>query len=393
MAIGTAKTGTSSNVAGAGPATPGWPTDITNQETCVALVSARGNTTGLTEPVGWTMVGTAISNNVIRLGVFLHTFTTDDTAPSFSSVGGTPLGTYARIASWPGADPVMDAVPTTATGTTQTMSAPSIDTVSPDALVVNCFASEDDNRHVDAVGGGATTVFITDSTVGSDTSYSMAEEAMPSPGASGVNTRSQAATTSNWDWAALTLALRPFVSPQTGSIWVPGGGANATYAGTFTLGTEFYVTEPGYVLTHLHIYRPDTVCVGPWSAGLFTAPAGTGTLVSGSSVTISVQSTRGWQTAALPAPVPLTQNQRYRAAANFTSGFPAVNEYFTTGLGDVDVVNGPLTCPTMLNAVNDAQGSYTASSGSLIYPASGHGAAYQVDVTIAPASSGWFSFF
>jgi len=166
-------------------------------------------------------------------------------------------------------------------------------------------------------------------------------------------------------------------------IWpATSGPGSATVDGGVDLAVEFYVTSTGLVATGLRFWRADTSILGPITGRIYTVvDASSGTPLAGTDVTFVLSGT-GWQTAAFAAPVALTANQRYRAVCNFPTNYSATSHYWDTGGGSADLVNGPLTAPTISNATGGDQGSFVVS-GSLAYPTNSFNATnYWVDVNV-----------
>lgn len=163
------------------------------------------------------------------------------------------------------------------------------------------------------------------------------------------------------------------------------GGAVASDGTAYTMGLEFYVTQP-MELTGYWWWCATGASTTPVEHGLFTvATATTGTLVSGSAVTSGTLTAGQWNFTALSPAVDLAANTRYRAgAAGGGSGnwYGAVTDAFPA-----DITNGPLVAPSTANAVGGVQNGYVVSS-VLAYPEFSIGNGYGVDVQVSdPASS------
>lgn len=166
-------------------------------------------------------------------------------------------------------------------------------------------------------------------------------------------------------------------------IWpATSGPGSATVDGGVDLATEFYVTSAGLVATGLRFWRADTSIIGSIVGRIYiVTDASSGTPLSGTDVAFTLSGT-GWQTATFTAPVALTSGQRYRAVVNFPTNYSATGAYWSSGGGAADIVNGPLTAPTIGNATGGDQGSFVVS-GSLAYPTNSFNATnYWIDVNV-----------
>jgi hypothetical protein len=230
MAIGAAKIGVLAANATTGPLSVAFPVGITDGEYCLAWITTRSaNSAFNTLPAGWTFASPSVINGTAVKGfIFVHRYRTGDAAPSFTATVGT--GLYGFIVSWPGVQGFDVATGTlTATGSTTTMTAPTITTRSSGALVVNFYASADDQAHGTAVGATAIVSgasYIT--TVGNDIAVSCADETA-NAASSGTNTMSHASGADN-SYVAATVALRAAVT-VTGTVNAPLSTVTTTVAG------------------------------------------------------------------------------------------------------------------------------------------------------------------
>jgi len=168
------------------------------------------------------------------------------------------------------------------------------------------------------------------------------------------------------------------------SIWPATSGPGASSADSpVTLGTEFYVTSPVWLLA-IRFWRADTGITGAVAGRVWKATNSTsGTAVSGADAAFSLSGT-GWQRANVAVPVPLLPSNKYKASCFFPSGYSATGAYWASGGGASDIVNGPLVAPNKSNSVGgDTQGCF-GYGASITYPAngSGSGACYWVDVVV-----------
>lgn len=181
----------------------------------------------------------------------------------------------------------------------------------------------------------------------------------------------------------------------THRLWPATDGPNAQQSDgdNYSMGVEFYVTATGCTATHLHFWCSTTLTGSDHIGGLFTAAAGggSGTLVSGSTVTLPSPLVAGWNTVAFAAPVALTQGQRYRAVVFFTTnnGYTATGSYWSTGAGSAGITNGPLTAPNNAGAEGSDQCSFAGGVGDLTFPTSSFSAGnYWIDVTVDAPDAG-----
>lgn len=93
----------------------------------------------------------------------------------------------------------------------------------------------------------------------------------------------------------------------------------------------------------------------------------------------------GWNTLTLSSPLTLTANQRYRAVVYYPAGryTATAADYYNTGAGAVDLVNGVLVVPNAAHATGNAQNSFLAS-GAMAFPTNVFNAnQYGIDVGVA----------
>lgn len=176
-------------------------------------------------------------------------------------------------------------------------------------------------------------------------------------------------------------------------IWPSGDGAGVAADVTgYTLGTEFYVTGSGYQLEGYWWWCPTGGNTNAKAFRLYSVDAGgtSGSLVSGSSVTESGSETAGsWNYTALPTPVALTSGQHYRACV-YWAGNGSDDWYGADQPWSSDITDGPVTAPSTANALGNIQGSFAVSSDAFpnqVYPTSGSGSAYYIDVSVAAADT------
>lgn len=173
-------------------------------------VTGAASQVTLTPPSGWTLVQRTNHGSSDALAVFAHTFVTGETSYSFAT--GVAVGGIGVLSAWSGVDtdnPVNAMAGLDASGSTTTVSAPSIMTTTTNTLLVaNYYAYR---------GGAAGTVWTAPGgmtlartvTNGSSRSGSVSSVVQAAAGASGAKT---ATASVSQDFAdAILIALRPTV--------------------------------------------------------------------------------------------------------------------------------------------------------------------------------------
>lgn len=169
-------------------------------------------------------------------------------------------------------------------------------------------------------------------------------------------------------------------------LWPATAGPSSAAADTtaYTLGTEFYVTTTGLLLYGFWWWCAPGADTSPKPCQLFQCINDTaGTAVDAGGTVSEVLTADAWNYAPLPAPVPLTVDQHYRAGVQ---GGGAANWYSATAGGfPADVVNGPLVAPATTAALGGLQGSFVVG-GTIAYPRFSGGGNYWVDVSVSEAA-------
>jgi hypothetical protein len=173
-------------------------------------------------------------------------------------------------------------------------------------------------------------------------------------------------------------------------------GANAA------LGQEIFTTRR-IVAKAIHIRRhnasspPISTTV---SGAIYLATSSTvGTLVTGSTVSITYDLTAGWKTGTITTPVILNANQRYKVVVIAPTGHGKLAAYWTVGGGSAGFPNPVGSAPygvlSSADSLAGAQCTFTTvgSAGgwqsALTYPiTSAAGDSYWLDVTVAELLSG-----
>ena len=139
------------------------------------------------------------------------------------------------------------------------------------------------------------------------------------------------------------------------------------------LGVRFRSSTTGYI-TGLRFYK------GSSNTGTHTGSLWTNTGAQLSAVTYSAETVSGWQTATLPAPVPVTANTTYVASYHTNAGFYSANSPggFTSA-----VSRGPLTA--LANGTDGSNGVYLYGGGG--FPTNTFQSSnYWVDVVFNPTA-------
>lgn len=142
----------------------------------------------------------------------------------------------------------------------------------------------------------------------------------------------------------------------------------------YTKATEFTVTQRAWV-TGIWYHRFNSTSTATPPAAIYTVNAGgaTGTLVSGTSVTIAAGTATGWIFTPFASPVALTVGTAYRVAIYYSNTrFGYATDYWTTGPGASGITSGPLFAPSDAGATGARQCSYnyTATNVGLAFPGS-----------------------
>lgn len=159
-----------------------------------------------------------------------------------------------------------------------------------------------------------------------------------------------------------------------------GPSSAASDSTSYTMGVEFYVTSAAN-LTGYWWWCAIGASTAPQVHQLWQVATGTtGSAVGGTTVTSGTRTQGQWNFTALSPPVALTPNQRYRASVTDSSG---ADWYSATPAGfPVDIVNGPLTAPSTVNATGGIQMGYVISSVPT-FPELTTGGNYWMDVQVS----------
>ena len=172
-----------------------------------------------------------------------------------------------------------------------------------------------------------------------------------------------------------------------------GTGTGGDAANQVDLGVQFNITSTGYFLDGYWFYVPSGgVTTGSsYSFRLYTTADGaTGTLVSGTTVTGSgTWTAASWVFTSLSPQVSLTTASTYVAAVTIpaaTVAYQSLADYWDTGAGSGNVVNGPITAWGFNNALGKKQQPFNEpSTGGM--PASEFNASfYGVDIDVTDGS-------
>lgn len=169
-------------------------------------------------------------------------------------------------------------------------------------------------------------------------------------------------------------------------LWPSTSGPSSVAADTdnYTLGVEFYVTEPANA-TAVFLWRPASSPETTFTVAIYRIDGPTtGTLLGSVAGNVAPANANAWVRVALTTPIALTAMQSYRAAVFSTTDnfYSATGGYWNTGPGGAGLSSGILNAPNASVAANGAQGSFT-SSASLVFPQSGFNATnYWIDPEI-----------
>jgi len=182
---------------------------------------------------------------------------------------------------------------------------------------------------------------------------------------------------------------------------VPGSTSNDT--GQQTTGTEFWLTQP-CTLDNIWFWSPPGATVLPSRCAIFSVA--TKTAVSGtdnSSPSWSGVARSGWVSCSYSGSGVVLPAGKYKVCIYSGGGSKFYQEnidYFSSGPGGSNIVNGPLTCPGTANAAS--AGNSTYQNGVWSYPDTfdavdgGESRWIDVEVTPAPAivnSGAFLAFF
>lgn len=144
-----------------------------------------------------------------------------------------------------------------------------------------------------------------------------------------------------------------------------GPASSTAFAGSIVEGVIFQVTSPGYQLQGYWWWRADSSQAASASFALWTMTAHeTGTVVSGSTASVSSLPTGQWTYTPLATPISLSTGVVYQAQVGTVNNFPFTSGFYTTA-----VTNGPLTAfadsgDTGHDVFNDFQCVFTTGSSN-----------------------------
>lgn len=217
MAITAGSAGALASDATNGPVVPALPAGTVQNDViiCQAWSVNSGSAPTITTPAGFTLLQTgtrSVSGFVLRHSVFLRVMPASPTAPSVSTNASD--GTHAVCSRWLGVDlvdPEDVAPPAATTGASTTLTAPSITTVTNNAMAV-WFYAQVDNSFLGSPTNSATLTYGGSSystTTGIDTALGAAHKVITTAGASGTTSVTATNSPTQLDYVALTVALRP----------------------------------------------------------------------------------------------------------------------------------------------------------------------------------------
>jgi len=153
------------------------------------------------------------------------------------------------------------------------------------------------------------------------------------------------------------------------------------------VGIEFYVTQDAY-LKQIHYLAPasGTRNYGVRTGHLWSVAVGnTGTKI-GSSVTFPTTTAANdgqWITYTFDTGIPLTANQRYRAAVRHPAGKYAAGSGYFAQPGAATIIQGILAVPSINEAISNIQNGYAYNAADAFPNSNFQGATYYVDVTVS----------
>ncbi len=200
-----------------GPVVPALPAGTVAGD--VVLVQAWsvafGFTPTINTPSGYVSLQTgtlSLSGYGIRHSVFRRVMPASPTAPSVTS--NADEGLHAVCSGWIGADPDNPedvATPAATTGSSTTLTAPSVTTVTAGAMAVSFYAQVD-NSFLGSPNNSATLTYggsAYSTTTGIDAALGAAHKAMAIAGATGSTSVTATNSPTNLNYLAITVALRP----------------------------------------------------------------------------------------------------------------------------------------------------------------------------------------
>ncbi len=172
---------------------------------------------------------------------------------------------------------------------------------------------------------------------------------------------------------------------------VPGSLSNDT--GQQTTGTEFWLSE-SCTLDNIWFWSPSGVGVLPSRCGIWSVSSqGVVSGTDNTSPSWSGSAGSGWVSCSYASSGVVLPAGKYRVAVYYGGGQKFYQEdvdYFGTGPGSNNIVNGPLTCPSVTNATSPGNSIY--QDGAWAYPDTfdnkDDGETRWIDVEVTPASGG-----
>lgn len=214
--------------ASTGPVSPSIPAETVAGDLVLLHVwSVRSSTEPtFTVPAGYVLINSmtrSSGGSVIKHSIYRQVVPVGGlTSPSVSSDGGS--GTSAMCSTWTNVDPANpDDVtpPAGTTGASATLTAPSITTVTPGAAVLHIF-SQADNSNLGSPSNGTALAYggtAYDTTTGIDNAHAIAWKTLNPAGASGTTSVTDGTSSTQLDYVAMTIALRPKPVPTDNGDW------------------------------------------------------------------------------------------------------------------------------------------------------------------------------
>ncbi|MFT4815404.1 MAG: putative repeat protein (TIGR01451 family) [Cyclobacteriaceae bacterium] len=181
------------------------PVNATEGDYMIAVIATDDNET-LTEPAGWTVINEAFGDgNALTLGVY-ERFVTAAEPVNHTWLTGTTEEMYSNILLFTDASGIV--ISSFQNGTSTTPTAPSVDTLAENSLIVRVAGQDDDDLNIDPpdIIVGQTNISADASIIGGDVSGQSTYLNQTGTGATGTAVFSQL---TDEQWRAGTIAIEP----------------------------------------------------------------------------------------------------------------------------------------------------------------------------------------
>lgn len=178
----------------------------------------------------------------------------------------------------------------------------------------------------------------------------------------------------------------------TWRIWPATSGPAVTADATpYSLSTEFMVTVAGCSITGYWWWCPVSGATTAKTLSLWSVTTGTtGTRITAANATSATNTAGAWNFTAC-TPTALTINQHYRAEVflNAVSNwYGNTANYWSTGAGSANIVNGPLTAFTQANATGGIQGGFLQTGSAGFTTGQSNNSNYWIDIQVDDGAGG-----